>query len=352
MPISGSSFGPNSNKFRIPAAGSSIQSCHPNENARSIAMSKMIRVSVAFLFVAGFVALGFQGNAWASRLEQAVPTASPAADQTGTLTDCAGGIVKVNSAAAGVVYRAYVVSPSELPAGVPNIPVTCAFKVKVVTSPNLGSNTQVCWPILTTQAGSAYYHNGSQWVELPAQTTANQLCLDYVPGAAPNPVYVAVVSKEPTGPQIPVTGGGAILSSSGSRGDGTVKFNSQGQAVIPVTGQTSAVGSCTWVFSSVEAPPANVNYKVQFVPETALPGKFPGLLVSCPVKVDAITSTNLGSKTLVCWPLVPRKAGVAYYYDGSQWVKTTNSLINDDQVCADVVAASAPNPAFVAVFDK
>ncbi len=303
-------------------------------------MNRILRVVLVLFFMAGIMALGSQGNVWASRLQQALPTASPVAGQTGTLTDCAGGIVKVDSAAQGTAYRAYVVSAAELPQGLPNIPVTCAFKVKVVTSPNLGSDTRVCWPILTTQAGSAYYYDGSKWVVLAAQTGSNPLCLDYVPELAPNPVYVVVLSTEPTGPQIPVTGGDT------TRPAGTVT----GQ--IPVTGQTSAVGSCTWVFSSVESPPAGVDYKVQFVPETALPGKFPGLLVSCPVKVDAVTSTNLGSKTLVCWPLVPRQAGFAYYYDGSQWVKTTNSLTNDNQVCADVVAANAPNPTFVAIFDK
>lgn len=312
-------------------------------------MSRIVRGVLALLFTTGVVMLGFQGNAWASRLQQAVPTVSPVVpvtSQTGLLADCAGGIVTVKSAPAGVAYRAYVVNQAELPQPLPNLPVTCAFKVLAFTGSHLGSDALVCWPILTTQAGSAYWYDGSKWVEAVAKTVDNQVCASYVPGAAPNPVYVVVVSTEPTGPQIPVTGG--VAQPLAVPPAGTVVTT---PLQIPVTGQTSAVGSCTWVFSAVESPPANVNYTVQFVPETDLPGPFPGLLVSCPVKVQAVTSTNLGAKTLVCWPLVPELAGFAYYYDGSKWVKTT-SQIADNQVCADVVASSAPNPAFVAVFDK
>jgi hypothetical protein len=119
--------------------------------------------------------------------------------------------------------------------------------------------------------------------------------------------------------------------------------------LIPITGGPVTVGNCATVW--VKAPPAGVSYNASVVPESELPLELPGKLVTCAIKVEAVTSTDLGSETLVCWPLLPAQSGFAYYYDGSTWVKTT-SQTSDNQVCANVVPGTAPNPAYSAVFDK
>ncbi len=328
-------------------------------------MDRIGRFVIVLVFVAGVLALGFQSDAWANRLTAGsispMSGLASAPDQTAAAGDCPAGILTVKSAPSGVIYRAYGVSTAELPKPVPGPNVNCAFKIVTIKTTDLASDARVCWPILDTQAGSAYYYDGSQWKAL-VPNASNESCADYVPGSAPkpalyvpksapNPVLVVLASSEPTGAAIPVTGNLVFVPGvPRPRPEGTLGFVPQPPgAFIPVTG---AVGDCTWVFSAVDSPPANVTYATHFVPETELPGSFPGLLVSCPVKVQAVTSTDLGSKTLVCWPYLPKQAGFAYYYDGSKWVKTTNSLTGDNQVCADMVAATAPNPAYVAVFNK
>ena len=119
--------------------------------------------------------------------------------------------------------------------------------------------------------------------------------------------------------------------------------------LIPLTGGPVTVGNCATVW--VKAPPAGVSYMASVVPESELPLELPGKLVTCAIKVEAVTNTDLGSETLVCWPLLPAQSGFAYYYDGSDWLKTA-SQTSEDQVCANVVPGTAPNPAYTAVFDK
>jgi hypothetical protein len=130
-----------------------------------------------------------------------------------------------------------------------------------------------------------------------------------------------------------------------------------GAAVIPITGDGPVtVGSCATVW--VKAPPADVSYTAFVVPESELPTPFPAqepppaaVVVTCAVKIEAVTSTDLGSDTLVCWPLLDTTEGYAYYWDGSAWQRAA-SQTSDNQVCANVVPGSGPNPAFAVVFSK
>ena len=119
--------------------------------------------------------------------------------------------------------------------------------------------------------------------------------------------------------------------------------------LIPITGAPITVGNCATVW--VKFPPAGVSYYASVVPESELPLELPGKLVSCAIKVEAVTNTDLGSETLVCWPLLPLQSGFAYYYGDSDWLKTA-SQISEGQVCANVVPSTAPNPAYAAVFDR
>jgi len=143
-------------------------------------------------------------------------------------------------------------------------------------------------------------------------------------------------------------------SASGGAGQGPeLASRPQGTVVttplsVPLTsGQAAIVGSCATVL--VRSAPSGVSYTASVVPQADLPATLPGNLVSCAIKVQAVTSATLGAETLVCWPLLPTQAGFAYYYDGSKWVKTA-SQTSSNQVCANVVPSTAPNPAFVAVF--
>ena len=148
--------------------------------------------------------------------------------------------------------------------------------------------------------------------------------------------------------------GTALLSPGGPRADPPAAVRPAGTvlttaALIPITGGPVTVGSCATVW--VKFPPVGVNYTASVVPESELPLVLPGKLVTCAIKIEAFTSPNLGSETLVCWPLLPAQSGFAYYFDGTKWVRTALQT-SDGQVCANVVPGTAPNPAFAAVFDK
>jgi hypothetical protein len=122
-----------------------------------------------------------------------------------------------------------------------------------------------------------------------------------------------------------------------------------GPLTIPVTGgQASTLGSCATVTST--SAPAGVVYTASVVPESTLPKTLPGTLLSCGVKVEAKPNADLGAPIAVCFPLGPDNTGVAYYWDGTQWVKTTTTNQNG-QSCVDMPASTA-NPAYAALFDK
>jgi hypothetical protein len=146
----------------------------------------------------------------------------------------------------------------------------------------------------------------------------------------------------------------AVLPMAESRPPGTVGTSPN---LIPITGTGPVtVGSCATVW--VKSPPADVSYTASVVPESELPTPFPAqeppppaVVVTCAIKIEAVTSTDLGSDTLVCWPLLNTTAGFAYYWDGSAWQKAA-SQTSDNEVCANVVPGSGPNPAFAVVFSK
>ncbi len=132
----------------------------------------------------------------------------------------------------------------------------------------------------------------------------------------------------------------------GSRPQGTVETGDQNVPVVP--GQTVTVGSCASIL--IKSAPAGVAYTASVVDETQLSKEFPGNLVSCGVQIKASPGTNLGAEAQVCFPIPPDKAGFAYYWDGTKWVKTTLE-VKDNQSCV-MVPSTAGNPAFAALFDK
>ena len=135
-----------------------------------------------------------------------------------------------------------------------------------------------------------------------------------------------------------------------ARPQGTVITNPPIVPIIPVTdgGQGITVGSCATVL--IPSPVANVRYLGTTVNQSQLPTPLVGNLVSCGIQISAKFSGNLGAETQVCFPIPPGKTGFAYYWDGTQWVKTTSPAQNN-QSCV-TVPVSAPNPVFTALFDQ
>jgi len=86
------------------------------------------------------------------------------------------------------------------------------------------------------------------------------------------------------------------------------------------------------------------------VNQAQLPTPLVGNLVSCGIKISAKFSGNLGAEAQVCFPIPPGKVGFAYYWDGTQWVKTTLP-VQDNQSCV-TIPATAPNPVLTALFDQ
>ena len=147
--------------------------------------------------------------------------------------------------------------------------------------------------------------------------------------------------------QAPAASGPSREGSAQPRQDGTVPATNY---VIPVTGGSGplVVGSCATV--SIDSEPPNVAYTASVVPANTLAQVLPGKVVSCGIKIEAKPSSNLGAEAQVCFPIPPSQADFAYYYDGTQWVKTTLGA-QEGQSCVNV-PKTAGNPAFAALFDK
>jgi hypothetical protein len=136
--------------------------------------------------------------------------------------------------------------------------------------------------------------------------------------------------------------------SAGARPKGTVNT---GNPNVPLTvGQTATVGSCATV-KLISASP-DFKYTASAVNKNEFAKDYPGNLMSCLIKIKAVPANNktLGAELLVCFPVAPTQTGFAYYWDGTQWMKTTLA-VKDGQSCIDV-PTSAPNPLYVAMFDK
>jgi hypothetical protein len=139
-----------------------------------------------------------------------------------------------------------------------------------------------------------------------------------------------------------------------SRPAGTV---TTGNTNVPlIVGQNVAVGSCAMVLLETAAP--NVQYTASAVDEgafsVAYPGNgFPSGLGSCLIKIDGLpvpSDKKLDATMQVCFPIPPTKNGLAYYWDGTKWVKTVLAP-KDLQSCIDV-PTSAPDPLYIAMFNQ
>ena len=156
----------------------------------------------------------------------------------------------------------------------------------------------------------------------------------------------AWASKVGSSYQSPVANGNSQGLPVPARPQGTV--NTTGPVVPLTDGQTITVGSSATVL--VESGLAGVSYTGSVVADTDLPTGFKGNLLSSGIKIDASQGTTLGAPVTVSFPIPPGKTGFAYYWDGSQWVKTTLEV--QDGQSSVVIPAGAPNPTFAALFDK
>jgi len=157
----------------------------------------------------------------------------------------------------------------------------------------------------------------------------------------------AWADKLNVGAGAPVSSAQGAGQSIDSRPAGTVQTNPH-IFKIPVR-QKVTVGSCTTV--SISSAPANVRYTASVVSSSALHMDLPGKLVSCVVKIVATPATaSIGTDVQVCFPVGPTQAAYAYFYDGSNWNKTTVAL-KDSQSCVTVPAKTG-SPVFSALFDR
>ena len=184
-------------------------------------MNKMLRMLLVLGFLAGIVAVGMRGTAWADRLGAAgvAPAAGGLAQPvqperpqgtTGPLTPPTGIIpvtgdalilgscvdIRVQSVPTpppANVYTGFVVPEEVLPKELPGNLTSCAVKVEAKPGTTLAADVKVCWALSPTTAGDPYYWDGSKWVKIELVVTDNQACV-IVPASAGNPAYTALFS--------------------------------------------------------------------------------------------------------------------------------------------------------------
>lgn len=114
-------------------------------------------------------------------------------------------------------------------------------------------------------------------------------------------------------------------------------------------GQKVIVGNCATAFMT--SAPAGVIYTATVVDQTLLPGSFPGNLVSCGIRIDAIpVSAALGAEIQVCFPIPPAQTALAYHHAGEQWVQSTEAVQNGESCVT--IPVDDPNPAYSALFEQ
>jgi len=136
--------------------------------------------------------------------------------------------------------------------------------------------------------------------------------------------------------------------SAAARPKGTVHTGNPN--VTLTVGQTVTVGSCATV--ELKSAPPDIKYTASTESKNNLSKYYPGNLISCLIKIHAIPADNksLGAELQVCFPILPPETGFTYYWDGTQWVKTT-PVVKEGYSCINV-PTSAPNPLYTAMFDK
>jgi hypothetical protein len=132
-----------------------------------------------------------------------------------------------------------------------------------------------------------------------------------------------------------------------ARPQGTVITAPTVVAITP--GSLVIVGNCATAFTA--SAPAGVTFTATVVDSTALPGPFPGTLLSCGIRIDAKPVTiALLTEIEVCFPIPPTKTALAQHHDQTQWLKTTEEIKNG-QSCV-TLPVNDPNPTFTALFGQ
>jgi len=174
-------------------------------------MNKMIRVPFVLFFLAGFVALGMNGTAWAdklkigassqvvsgqgvalARLEGTVETTPIfiGTQQPGIFTVGSFATWILDQVAGNIVYTASVVNEQELPKNLPGPLLASPIKLTVEYGKTLGVVEKVCFPVPPGKNGVAQHWNGKAWVKTE-NAKVGQACVT-TPVAAPNPTYAVL----------------------------------------------------------------------------------------------------------------------------------------------------------------
>jgi len=182
-------------------------------------MNIKIRLLLALALFAAIVFAGIGAPAWADKLN--IGAQAPAAsglqadlpvgirpqgsvvttgevvtltsDQVTTVGSCATVLVK--TAAADIIYTAYVVPEEVLPKDLPADLISCAIKIEAKPGTTLGAEVQVCFPIPPSKAGFAYDSPLiTQWVKTTLEAEGGQSCVT-IPATTASPAFAGLFDK-------------------------------------------------------------------------------------------------------------------------------------------------------------
>jgi hypothetical protein len=192
-------------------------------------MSKLLRIVLVLIGLAGLTVIGVQGAAWADKLgiggpgpaagaavaglpaanlpQQILP--APARPQGTVITvppvvnitpgqlaivgNCATAFTA--SAPAGVTFTATVVDATALPGPIPGTLLSCGVRIDakpVLTA--LLAEIEVCFPIPPTKTAFAQHHDQTQWLKTTEEIKNGQSCVT-LPVNDPNPTFTALFGQ-------------------------------------------------------------------------------------------------------------------------------------------------------------
>jgi hypothetical protein len=174
-------------------------------------MNKTIRVLLVLLFLAGFVALGMNGAAWADKLNVVVnsPVSSGLAVSLprphGTV-DTSPTCIKTNKPGKflvgsianwsiqkvpnGATYSACIAKDRDLPRKPPGHLLASPLILSMSSGVTFDTVQLVCFPVVPGKNGSAYYWDGKTWIKTE-DAVNGQACVT-APVVSPNPTYVGL----------------------------------------------------------------------------------------------------------------------------------------------------------------
>jgi hypothetical protein len=129
-----------------------------------------------------------------------------------------------------------------------------------------------------------------------------------------------------------------------ARPNGTVQFQ-------PQKATTTGVGSCTATVNIGSVAEIETNLCLTASLEEKLPAEGPGKYVDGSLIMLTVVGEGVtqGGQTKVCYAAGPGFSAAAYYWKGSDWVKST-AEVADGKACV-TVPADAPNPSYTALFE-